>query len=295
MDDFLRPENLQRLNNLELIARFVVEGFITGRHKSPYHGFSVEFAEHRQYMPGDSIRHVDWKVYGKTQRFYIKQYEEETNLKAYLLLDTSGSMWFKSGAVSKFTYGSYLAAALAYLGLKQQDATGLMLFDHEVRDYLPPKAVWSWFHRILEKIENVRPGNAATSLAANLHRLAESIPRRGLVVLISDLLDHDEELLNALKHFRHRKHEVIVFHVLDPQEETFDYRRETRFRDLETGEILPTHPLHIREDVQRAVADFRAYFRSNCRNHHIDYVQINTATPFDRALYEYLLKRRRLM
>ncbi len=293
MNTLLLPEHLQKLRNLELIARQVVEGFITGRHRSPYHGFSVEFAEHRQYMPGDSVRHIDWKVYGKTQRYYIKQYEEDTNLKAWILLDTSASMFYGSGSITKFTYASYLAAALTYLMLKQRDATGLMLFDNQVREYLAPRSVWSWFYRILEKIDGMTPGTT-TDLSASLHNLAESIRRRGLIILISDLFDEDEKLLKALRHFRHRKHEVIVFQVLDPQETGFDFRRETKFRDLETGELLSTQPLHIRDDVRQAVGDFIRRFQADCREHRVDHVLLDTATPFDQALYQYLLKRGRL-
>ncbi len=293
MNTLLLPENLQKLRNLELIARQVVEGFITGRHRSPYHGFSVEFAEHRQYMPGDPVRHIDWKVYGKTQRYYIKQFEEDTNLKAWILLDTSASMFYGSGSITKFAYASYLAAALTYLMLKQRDATGLMLFDNQVREKLVPRSVWSWFYRILEKIDNVTPGTT-TDLSASLHNLAESINRRGLIILISDLFDEDEKLLSALQHFRHLKHEVIVFHVLDPQETRFDFKRETKFRDLETGELINTQPLHIRADVRQAVAGFIRDFQAGCREHHIDHVLLDTETPFDQALYQYLLKRGRL-
>ncbi|MBL7033449.1 MAG: DUF58 domain-containing protein [Candidatus Delongbacteria bacterium] len=293
MNTLLLPEHLQKLRNLELIARQVVEGFITGRHRSPYHGFSVEFAEHRQYMPGDSVRHIDWKVYGKTQRYYIKQFEEDTNLKSWILLDTSASMFYGSGSITKFTYASYLAAALTYLMLKQRDAVGLMLFDNQIREQLAPRSVWSWFYQILDKIDQVTPGTT-TDLSASLHNLAESIKRRGLIILISDLFDDDEKLLSALRHFRHRKHEVIVFQVLDPQETAFDFRRETKFRDLETGELLNTQPLHIRDDVLQAVGDFIRNFQQNCREHRIDHVLMDTNTPFDQALYQYLLKRGRL-
>lgn len=293
MNNLLLPADLQRLNNLELIARHVVEGFITGRHQSPFHGFSVEFAEHRQYMPGDSIRHVDWKVYGKTGRHYIKQYEEETNLKAWILLDSSKSMYYGSGEVTKFTYASWLAASLAYLLLRQQDAAGLMLFDHQIRQSLPPKSMRSYLHRLLEVIGNATPGTT-TDLSGSLHQLAESIKRRGLIILISDLLDEDDALLSALKHFRYQQHEVIVFHIMDPREESFDFTRETRFRDMETGETLLTQPQQIRHDVQQAVQGFRNYFERECRSHLIDYTHMSTQTPLELALTRYLIKRRKL-
>ncbi len=231
---FLRPDVVSKLSGMEIKARLVVEGFIAGLHKSPYHGFSVEFAEHRQYMPGDPLKNVDWKVYAKTDRFFIKEFEEETNLKAYILLDTSGSMGYSSNGVNKLEYSSYLSAALSYLMLKQRDAVGLVVFDQSIRKYIPPKsALKSHLHVLLEELDKIEP-SFTTNINTALHLMAERIKRRGLIILISDLFDDPNEVINGLKHFRHKKHEVIVFHVLDPKERSFSFPELAIFKDLET-------------------------------------------------------------
>ena len=288
---FLRPEVAARLDNLSLRARLVVEGFIAGHHRSPYHGYSVEFAEHRAYGSGDEIRHIDWKLFGKTDRYYIKRFEEETNLKCYLILDQSKSMTFGSGSTTKLDYAQTLAAALAYLMLKQQDAVGLALFDSELRNYLPPRGKPSHMKALMAAMSAIVPG-PETRMSPMLHQLAEGIRKRGLIVLISDLLDDPDEVMMGLKHFRHRKHEVIVFHVLDPQELEFSFSSRTRFNDLETGDSITTEPWHIQEIYQQAVNKFVAGYRTLCRQHNIDYVLLRTDQPMDRALSEYLLKRR---
>ncbi|MBN1561396.1 DUF58 domain-containing protein, partial [candidate division KSB1 bacterium] len=218
MKDYLRylqPQTASKLANLNLVARLVVEGFITGLHKSPYHGFSVEFAEHRQYMPGDEIKHIDWKVYAKTDRHFIKQFEEETNLKSYMLLDSSASMGYTSHALSKLEYSSYLVAALSYLMLKQRDSVGLVTFDEKIRTFMPPRSVKSYLTLILKELHKTT-SHERTNVAATLHQMAERIHRRGLIILFSDLLDNPQKVMSGLKHFRHKKHEVIVFHILDP-------------------------------------------------------------------------------
>ena len=290
---YLDPAVLSRLNNMKLIARLVVEGFIIGRHKSPYHGFSVEFAEHRPYMPGDEIKHIDWKLYGKTDRFYVKQFEEETNLKSYILLDKSGSMGFKSQKVSKLEYGSYLAASLGYLMLNQQDAAGLVLFDRKISRYIPPLAKMGHLNLILHELEKVTPGDE-TSISLILHEMAEKIKKRGLVILISDLMDNVEDIIFGLKHFRYKKHEVIVFHILDPQEVEFKYKNFTKFIDLESGESISTQPWFIRNSYARKLQEIINYSRSQFRNNQIDYVLLTTDHTLDHALIEYLNKRRRL-
>ncbi|MCS5662061.1 MAG: DUF58 domain-containing protein, partial [Dehalococcoidia bacterium] len=231
---YLQPEMVARLDNMALRARLVVEGYLIGLHKSPYHGFSVEFAEHRAYGPGDEIRHLDWKLYGKTDRYYIKQYEEETNLRSYILLDISKSMTFSSQAVSKLDYGSYLTAALTYLMLNQRDAVSLTIFDEKTQGHVPPRSTQGHLNSVLTRLEQIKSGND-TRIAPTLHELADKIKKRGLVILISDLLDDPEEVLSGLKHFRHRKHEVIVFHLMDSREKDLDFSLRTRFRDLETG------------------------------------------------------------
>ncbi len=290
---YLDPEVISKIRSMDLRARLVVEGFITGLHKSPYHGFSVEFAEHRQYMPGDEIKHVDWKVYGKTDRFYVKQFEEETNLKSYLLLDASASMNYTSGGITKFQYASYLASALAVLMLRQRDAAGLLTFDEKIRKYLPPKSITTYLYEILAELEKTQP-SAKTDVASALHQMADRIKRRGLVILFSDLLDDPQKIVSGLKHFRHKNHEVIVFHILDPFELNFDFTADAVFKDMESGEELNTQPWHIRSDYKEKIQDFNNTYKNFCREHQIEYVNLNTKMPYDRALVEYLIKRKRI-
>ena len=289
----LTPDIISRLNNLSLKARFVVEGFIVGLHKSPYHGFSVEFSEHRPYGSGDEIRHVDWKLWGKTDRFFIKQFEEETNLKSYLLLDQSLSMTYKSDKVSKLEYAQILAASLGYLMLKQQDAVGLTLFDDQIRVNIPARSKRSHLNILLSRMQNINAG-PETTIAPVLHQTAETIKKRGLIILISDLFDDPEKVLSGLQHFRYKGHEVIVFHILDPQELTLDFSQRIRFRDLESGEEIITDPWHIQSDYQKSMEDFCNYFKTRCRQKNIDYVRLSTDTALDLALSEYLLKRKRV-
>ena len=289
----LTPDIISRLNNLSLKARFVVEGFIVGLHKSPYHGFSVEFSEHRAYGAGDEIRHVDWKLWGKTDRFFIKQFEEETNLKSYLLVDQSLSMTYKSKNMTKLEYAQILAASLGYLMLKQQDAVGLTLFDDRIRVNIPARSKRSHLNIILSQMQNITAG-PETTIAPVLHKTAEAIKKRGLIILISDLFDDPDKVLSGLQHFRYKGHEVIVFHVLDPQELTLDFTQRTRFRDMESGEEIVTDPWHIQSDYQKSMEQFCDYIKSNCRQKNIDYVQLSTDLPLDMALSEYLIKRKRI-
>jgi uncharacterized protein (DUF58 family) len=291
---YLLPHVVSRLSNMELRARLVVEGFITGLHKSPYHGFSVEFAEHRQYMRGDEIKHVDWKVYGRTDRYYIKQYEEETNLKAYILLDISRSMEYASDKqLKKIEYGAYLAASLSYMMIKQQDAVGLGLFDEALTTYLPPHATRGYLRQILGTLESIRPRHRSGSSRA-LHQVADRIRRRGLVIVISDLLDDPSSVMTALRHIRHKKNEVIIMHVLDPLEKSFAFGGPALFQDMETGEKLTTHPWQIMNSYQHAMKDFLDFYKRNCRENGIDYLLLDTTTPFDTALTQYLSRRERL-
>ena len=290
---YLDPEVLSKLSRLDIVARLVVEGFITGLHRSPYHGFSVEFAEHRQYMPGDPARDIDWKIYGKSDRLYVREYEEETNLKAYILLDRSGSMGFTSGSVTKFEYARFLSAALSYLMLRQRDAVGLVAFDEVIRQYIPPRSVVSHLHVLLGELDHLTPAST-TDLPKAFHDLAERIKRRGLIIVISDLFGDPRSVISGLKHFRHRKHEVIVFHVLDPKERDFSFDSEAKFVDLETGEEVATQPWHIQREYRTLVQKFIDTYRRNCRESLIDYVPIDTSVPFDVALLGYLAKRRKL-
>ncbi len=291
---YLQPDTVSKLKGMELRARMVVEGFIAGLHKSPYHGFSVEFAEHRQYMPGDNIRSVDWKVFAKTDKFFIKQFEEETNLKGYLLLDCSASMAYQSGdRISKFDYAGLLSGALSYMMLRQRDAVGLVTYDQRIRKYIPPRSKSGHLHVLLNEISTQRPSNL-TDVSVALHEMAERIKRRGLVVIMSDLLDEADKIISGLKHFRHNKHEVIVFHILDPRERDFAFGGEAAFKDMETGEELTTLPFQIKKDFAAQVKAFSEQIASACRQSDIDYHLIDTSTPFDKALYAFLAKRERL-
>jgi uncharacterized protein (DUF58 family) len=292
--DFLSPGIVSSLGRLELIARSVVEGFMTGLHKSPYHGFSAEFSEHRQYMRGDSLRYLDWKVFARSDRMYVKRFEEETNLKSHIILDTSGSMGFTGrGKVTKLLYGSVLAAALTFLMLRQRDSVGLVTFSDTMKTYLPPRAVHSQLKEIITVLSGCVP-DGRTVTGEVLHTMAERISARGLVILISDLVTDPAELIRGLKHFRHNGHEVLVLHVLDPEELDFDYNGEVRFTDLETGATITTQPRHIRDRYLALLDERLKYLVRSLHEISVDYARFTTDTDFDRALSEYLSKRKRL-
>ena len=296
----LDPQALGKIHRLELIARGVVEGFVSGRHKSPYKGFSVEFAEHRQYAPGDDTRDLDWRVYGKSDRYYIKQFIEETNLRATILLDASGSMAYtgklaaKHGgqAVSKFAYGQYLSASLAHLMIHQQDAVGLATFDTQVRRYIPSRSRVSHLRAILEELAGTTAGSE-TNLSPILHDLAERVHRRGLVVIISDLFDDPEAVLNALHHFRYRKHEVLLLHLMAREELTFPFESWSEFQDLEVrNKSVQLDPQSVRAAYLDEVHRFLRRIEMGCGQMDVDYVQMSTDQPFDIALAHYLAHRR---
>ncbi|MBI5818781.1 MAG: DUF58 domain-containing protein [Verrucomicrobia bacterium] len=302
----LDPAALAKLSRLEIVARLVVEGFISGLHKSPHKGFSVEFAEHRQYVVGDNIRDIDWKLFGKSDRFFIKQYEEETNLRAYLLVDASGSMNYAGPAErgrglsaqpprpTKFRYASCAAAALSYLMLQQRDAVGLVTFDSRVRRYIPPRAKAAHLRGIFEELDRTQPG-ADTNLSAIFHDLAERFRKRGLIIIFSDLFDDPEQLANALQHFRHKKHEVIVFHILDDDELTFPFQQLTQFEDMEiAGTRLMIEPRQLRDEYLAQVNAFIERVRRICWQFRIDYVPMRTHEPFDATLAAYLARRMEL-
>ncbi|MBI2619675.1 MAG: DUF58 domain-containing protein [Ignavibacteriales bacterium] len=291
---YLQPEIIAQLANMELRARLVVEGFITGLHRSPYHGFSVEFTEHRPYMPGDEIKHIDWKAYAKTGRYFIKQFEEETNLKSHVILDASASMGYASGdRLKKIQYASYVAASLAYLMTEQRDAVGLTVYDEEIRISMAPRATKLYLRQMLKALETVEAGRQ-TGTAESLHTVAEKIKRRGLIILLSDLFDEPEKVKTALKHFRHRGHEVIVMQILDPVERTFAFDADAVFRDMETAEELMTQPWHIQRAYQQTLRQLLDGYKRECLENNIDYVLLDTGTPFDKALFEYLNKRKRI-
>lgn len=307
---FLNPTILAQIGNLELIAKFVVEGFISGLHKSPYHGFSVEFSQYRQYMPGDDTKHIDWKVYGKTDRYYIKQFEEETNLNCYLLLDTSQSMAHPApedleeidasqptetseavGPLSKLRYACFLIASLSYFMAKQKDAVGFAYFDEKVHQYLPARSSASHMHSILLTLENLQTAKE-TRIGEPLHEIAERLTKRGLVILISDLYDENpDEVIKGLEHLRYDGHEVIVFHLLSQEEVEFEFERLIRFVDAETDQEIITTPQVIRDNYLSNFNDFIDHYRTTLNQSDIDYNLINTSTPIDRALTSYLAKR----
>ena len=281
------------LDSISMKAKMVVEGYIIGQHRSPYHGFSVEFAEHRSYEPGDEIRHIDWKLYGKTNRLYVKRYEEETNLRAHLILDTSKSMAYTSGGVSKLEYGSYLLAALSYLMIRQQDAAGVVLFDENIRSFIPPKSIPSHLNTLLNTLDIKAPGED-TRIEPVLHEMAERIKKRGLVIIISDLFDDPENIMNGLKHFRHSKQEVILFHILDRNELEFDFNTRTKFVDMESGEEITTDPWHVKNEYKNLIKGLQDYYKSECRLNLIDYVPLFTDDSLDKGLSEYFNKRQKL-
>jgi uncharacterized protein (DUF58 family) len=269
----------------------VVEGYVAGLHRSPYHGFSVEFAEHREYVAGDDIRHVDWKVWSKTDKYYLKQYEEETNLLAYLLLDTSESMGYASGDnVTKLQYAQFVAASLAYLVLQQQDSVGLATFDEQMRRYLRPSGQPSHLKELFHLMD-VTPAGSKTDMGVVFHDLAERFKKRGVVIVLSDLFDDVPRILSGLRHFRHRRHEVIVFHVLDPAEVEFPFRQTTLFKGLEGLPEILTEPHALRRAYQDELGAFLSELKKGCQASDIDYVPLQTDRDLDTALASYLASR----
>jgi len=292
-DSPLDPTALARFGRLELIARLVVEGVMSGLHKSPFKGFSVEFAEHRQYGPGDEIRHIDWRAFGKSDRYYVKEYEEETNLKAYLVVDSSGSMAYAGKTVSKFEYARRVAASLAYLMVSQRDAVGLVTFDDSIRGMIPPRSAPGHFSVLCKALEDTRIGGEAP-LNGILHALAERIKRRGLVVIVSDGFDQVDELTAALRHLRHRHHEVLFLHTLAPEEEEFPFRRPSKFRNLERADHqLRVDPVALRAAYLERFNAFCQTLKEGVRAMDADYHRASTADPVEKTLLDYLASRSR--
>lgn len=286
---YLDPEVLARLSRLDIKARLVVEGFMSGLHSSPYKGFSQEFADYRQYMPGDEPKRIDWKVYGRNDRFYIKEYQEETNLRCYILLDKSGSMGFGE-KISKLEYAKYLSASLAYMLLKQKDSVGIATFDKEIEEIIPPSVKKSNFIEILKIINKATP-SGETSLSSMLYQLAQKTRKRGLIILISDLLDDPSVVIKALRSFRYRKHEILVLHIVDIKEYEFSFDKAALFHDLEDGSEMVIEPSMIRASYQKKFKGLLQFYRQQLLESHIDYETIFTTTPYDRALFSYLQKR----
>jgi uncharacterized protein (DUF58 family) len=288
---YFRPEQVQQLASMQLVARTVVEGFVSGLHRSPHHGFSTEFSDHREYVPGDELRHLDWLALARTDRYYVKRYEQETNLRCYILLDCSGSMAYASGQMSKFEYGCYLAATLAYLMVRQQDSVGLVLFDQTIRRNLPPRSTPTHLNNLLTELERTSTGKL-TNVSRTIHDIAGSIHRRALIILISDMYDDPAEVRRALQHFRHKKHEVIVFHVLDPFELDFPFTRLVSFEDMEDGEQIQIDPKQVRDAYLKEIGGFLETYRRTCSESQIEYVVADTRTPFEKMLVRYLSRRK---
>jgi uncharacterized protein (DUF58 family) len=292
---YLDAKSVERISRLDVRARLVVEGFLTGQHKSPYHGFAIEFAGHREYVPGDELKHIDWRVWSKTDRLYIKEYEEETNLKCHLLLDCSKSMRYgekSSPPWSKFDYGATAAASLAFLLQQQQDAIGLVTFHTQIDRQLPPNSHPSHLKRLLHELEQVTPDNK-TDVSGLFLQLAAQVRKRGIVVLISDLFLDRETLKETLKQFRLRRHEVIVFHVLHEDELTFPFEDNTLFRGMEIDVELQTNPKALRRSYLEILGKYLDDVRKICTSQGVDYVRMSTADPLDAALAAYLSLRRR--
>lgn len=304
----LNPELLTQLAPLDLKARTIVEGFIAGLHRSPYHGFSVEFAEHRPYNQGDDFKHIDWKVYGKTERFYVKRYEAETNLRAHVVLDVSSSMYFKHFAEwSKLRYAIHYVAALIHMMHRQRDATGLVLFDEDIVQKFPANSSYSHVRLLFSELEKQLAGEQkksrekkASASAKSLHKLAETLKRRSLVIIVSDLFENvqgHKELISSLRHLRHQKHEVLLFNILEKKSERDLEFPDGKFlfEDMETGAELEVIPAQVKDDYKKKVAEYTQKFKVACSEAGVDFEEIDTQSPFDLALLAYLNKRKRLV
>jgi uncharacterized protein (DUF58 family) len=287
---FLHPDAIKRISRLELRARHIVEGFLSGMHRSPYFGQSVEFLQHREYAVGDDLRHVDWKVWGRQDRLYVKQFEEDTNLRCTMLVDVSASMSYGNGPLNKYEYACTIASSLAYLVLHQHDAVGCVAFDDKVRIKIPPRSQQNHLQSIIDAL-NVNQPREKTDLYAVFREVAESFPRRGMMVLVSDLLADQANALRGLRLLRQRGHDVLVFHVLDDDELDFPFTGPTRFDGLEVAEHLNCNPRALREGYLAALTEFLDSMRRGCARTGIDYALIRTSQPLDAALTEFVSKR----
>src|SRR5690606_40396636 len=290
--NFIDPHVLASIDNLELRARIAVEGFLNGLHRSPHRGFSVEFTDYRHYYQGDDTRHIDWKLYGRSDKLYIKQFEDETNSRCTILLDTSASMAYASGEVSKLDYARTLAAAMAYFVMRQRDAVGLITYGDRVKELLPARYRQSHLMQILRTLVEAKAGSGTNALRP-LQDLAANLRSRSFVILISDLLDDEEQSIKILQQMRSMGHEVIVFHVMDDAELNFPFQEASEFVDMESADSLLTSPGAIREQYLAAVQEFIERCRRQCQSHGVDYCLLNTSEPLDRALAAYLSRRSR--
>lgn len=292
-EQYLRPEVIRQVSRLDLRAKFIVEGFLTGLHASPFQGFSVEFSEHRKYAPGDDLKDLDWNVYAKTDRYYLKKYQAETNVTGYLVMDLSASMAYTyRQELTKFDYGICLAAALGYLMIHQQDPVGLVTFDQKIKAVLPPHSKRSQLGNILALLSNLKP-TGETDIAYSIHQLASLIRTKSLIMIFSDLLTDVEPFLKALYHLRHRGNEIILFHILDEAEVKFPFDGLIEFQDVETPEKMTIDAKGMQADYLQSIEEFRAYYKQECTKANIDYVPMDTSIGFDKALLEYLIQRQR--
>jgi uncharacterized protein (DUF58 family) len=289
---FVDPKILARIGNLELMARTVVEGFINGLHRAPFFGASIDFAEHRGYVAGDDIRRVDWRLFARTDRFYVKQYEADTNTNLCILMDVSKSMAFGSRGIPKIEYGSFVAACLGYLAQRQRDRVGIITFDQDIVAHVPPSA--KHFNVVLHTLDRAKPERAG-SLPGPLTKMAEHFKRRGIIVLISDFYEEPDLVLDAVKPLTFLGNDLIVFHVLDPAEIDFGYEDASSFEDLESGEQMPVVPESLRAQYRQMIQDHIAALTTKFSEHRIDYTVLNTSEPLDRSLFSYLSSRERLM
>lgn len=293
-EKYLRPEVIHQVARLDLRAKFIVEGFLSGLHGSPFHGFSVEFSEHRKYVPGDDPKDIDWNAYAKTGKYYIKKYRAETNMTGYLVMDLSKSMGYTyRQQLTKFEYGICLAAALGYLMVHQQDPVGLVTFDSKIRTVIPPKSKRSQIGALLSVLANLQP-TGETDVAGSLSQLASLVRGKCLIMVFSDLLADPEGIIKSLYRLRHSGHEIILFHILDEAEVHFPFTGLTMFEDPETGEIVKDIDARgIRDDYLAGLAEFQAKYRTECGAANVDYVPMDTSVGFDKALLEYLIQRQR--
>ncbi len=287
---FLDPKVLATISGMELRAKAVVEGFLSGLHRSPFKGFSVEFAEFRQYTPGDDPRHIDWKVYARSDKFYVKEFEEETNLSCHILFDISKSMTYASDKVSKLDYAGYLAASLAYLLIRQRDSVGLAAFSDKIDTLIPPKSRLGHLHTLLTALDNTEFG-PKTDIRKPLSQVAETLNKKGLLVLISDLLDEPDNILDALQHFRFGGHDILVFHVLDDNELNFQFHHSTRFEGLEGEAHFTAQPQNVRDEYMKRLTEHIEKLKAGCGATGITYELLNTSKPLDFALKSFLAKR----
>jgi len=286
---FLDPTTLSRISSLELLARTVVDGFISGLHRSPYLGFSVDFAEHRAYMPGDDVRRIDWRVFGRTDRLYVKEFDADTNANFSILFDVSGSMHYGSGPITKVEYGKYLAACLTYLSRRQRDRVGIVTFDDAIIEYVPTSA--KHLNVVLYTIDRIQPREREGGFEGPLRTITEMLPRRNVLVVISDLYEDPDTVMRALTLLKYKGNDVIVFHILDPSEVEFPFEEAAQFQDIESGERMPVVPETLREEYRGHIDQHRTTLRRRMARNEIDYCFIQTSQPLDHALFDYLARR----